>query len=149
MWVETRLRAVRDGEGELLCIRGTSQDVTEQEQAKQEVTTQAALLEEIDVAVIATDPDGRMHALEPRRRVAARLDSDEMVGRSAAEFLAPADAGVVAEVAPRAATGASAGRASTPFSTRTARRFPPICGARVMLDERGRAHRLDRRARST
>lgn len=35
-WLETRSRAVRDEDGRLLCIRGTSQDVTEQELAKQE-----------------------------------------------------------------------------------------------------------------
>ena len=34
VWIETRSRAVRDVDGRLLCIRGTSQDVTDQELAK-------------------------------------------------------------------------------------------------------------------
>jgi PAS domain-containing protein len=65
VWLETRSRAVRDAGGRLLCIRGTSQDVTEREVARQgaersrdEAYTQAALLDEVDVAVIATDPEG-------------------------------------------------------------------------------------------
>jgi PAS domain S-box-containing protein len=34
LWIETRSRAVRDADGRLLCVRGTSQDVTEQELAR-------------------------------------------------------------------------------------------------------------------
>jgi PAS domain S-box-containing protein len=37
-WLEIRSRAVRDADGRLECIRGTSQDVTAQELAKGEVT---------------------------------------------------------------------------------------------------------------
>jgi len=35
-WIETRARAVRDADGKLLCIRGTSQNVTEQHLAERE-----------------------------------------------------------------------------------------------------------------
>lgn len=35
-WLETRARAVRDANGDLLCIRGTSQDVTENHLAEQQ-----------------------------------------------------------------------------------------------------------------
>ena len=35
-WIETRSRAVRDDDGRVSCVRGTTQDVTEQELAKQE-----------------------------------------------------------------------------------------------------------------
>ena len=38
-WVETRMYAVRDARGRLLCVRGTSQDVTEQEVARQETAS--------------------------------------------------------------------------------------------------------------
>ena len=136
VWVETRLRAVRDGDGELLCIRGTSQDVTEQEQAKQEVTTQAALLEEIDVAVIATDPDGR---ITHWNRGAERLHGwthDEMVGRSAAEFLAPADASVVAEVA-RELDRSEHWEGEYSVEHKDGSAFPAYLRARVMLDGEG------------
>ena len=136
VWVETRLRAVRDDDGELLCVRGTSQDVTEQELAKQEVTTQAALLEQVDVAVIATDPGGR---ITHWNRGAERLHGwthDEMVGRSAAEFLAPADASVVAEVARELdRSGHWEGEYSVRHKDGSA--FPAYLRARVMLDGEG------------
>ena len=135
-WVETRLRAIRDAEGTLLCVRGTSQDVTEQELAKQEVTTQAALLEEVDVAVVATDPGGR---ITHWNRGAQRLHGwthDEMVGRSAAEFLAPADAGVVAEVARELdRLGHWEGEYSVQHKDGSA--FPACLRARVMLNGEG------------
>ncbi len=38
MWLEVRSRAVRDDAGHLLCVRGTAQDVTEQELAQQQLT---------------------------------------------------------------------------------------------------------------
>lgn len=35
VWLETRSQAVRDADGRVVCVRGTTQDVTEQELAKQ------------------------------------------------------------------------------------------------------------------
>ena len=63
VWLETRSRAVRDADGQLVCVRGTTQDVSEQERAlstQRQVVTQAALLDEVDVAVIATDLEGHI-----------------------------------------------------------------------------------------
>ena len=45
MWLETRARAVRDGEGRLLSVRGTTQDVSEYEVAKQEAATASELFQ--------------------------------------------------------------------------------------------------------
>jgi EAL domain-containing protein (putative c-di-GMP-specific phosphodiesterase class I)/PAS domain-containing protein len=38
IWLEVRSRAVRDSEGRLACVRGTAQDVTEQQLAQQQLT---------------------------------------------------------------------------------------------------------------
>ena len=136
VWIETRLRAVRDDDGELLCIRGTSQDVTEQELAEQDLTTQAALLDEVDVAVIATDPDGR---ITHWNRGAQRLHGwthDEMVGRSAADFLAPADASVVAEVG-RELDRSEHWEGEYSVQHKDGSAFPAYLRARVMLDSEG------------
>ncbi len=38
-WLETRMHALRDDRGQLLCVRGTSQDVTEQEVARRETAS--------------------------------------------------------------------------------------------------------------
>jgi PAS domain S-box-containing protein len=45
-WLETRAHAVRDQAGNLTCVRGTSQDVTEQELAKQELARSRDFLQE-------------------------------------------------------------------------------------------------------
>ena len=91
--------SVRDGAGELVCVRGTSQDITEQALARQEATSQAALLQQVDVAVVATDSGGRFTHWNRGAEQLHGWSHAEMVGRGAAEFLAPAAASVVAEVA--------------------------------------------------
>ncbi len=45
VWLETRARAVRDAKGRLLCVRGTTQDVSEYEVAKQEAATASELFQ--------------------------------------------------------------------------------------------------------
>ena len=122
--------------GTLLCVRGTSQDVTEQELAKQEVTTQAALLQQVDVAVVATDPGGRITHWNRGAEQLHGWSYDEMVGRGAAEFLAPAAASVVAEVARELdRSGHWEGEYSVRHKDGTA--FPAYLRARVMLDGDG------------
>ena len=91
VWLETRSRAVRDHDGVLLCVRGTTQDVTELEMARQEAATQAELLDEVDVAVIAADPEG---VITHWNRGAERLygwTRDEAVGRDGVELISPSD----------------------------------------------------------
>ena len=135
-WLETRLRAVRNGAGELVCVRGTSQDVTEQELARQEATTQAALLQQVDVAVVATDPGGRITHWNRGAEQLHGWSHAEMVGRGAAEFLAPAAASVVAEVARELdRSGHWEGEYSVRHKDGTA--FPAYLRARVMLDGAG------------
>jgi len=132
-WLETRWRVVRDADGTLVCVRGTSQDVSEQELAKQQVTTQAALLEEVDVSVVATDPVGRITHFN---RGAERLygwSQDEAVGRDAAEFLDLADTDAAAEaLAELSRTGHWEGEYTV--CHKDGSRFPAYLRARVMLD---------------
>jgi PAS domain S-box-containing protein len=136
VWIETRLRAIRDDEGALLCVRGTSQDVTDQELARQEATTQAALLEEVDVAVVATDPAGRITHWNRGARQLHGWTHEEMVGRDAAEFLGPADATLKAEVAGELdRSGHWEGEYTVRHKDGSA--FPAYLRARVMLDADG------------
>jgi PAS domain S-box-containing protein len=44
VWLEIRSRAVRDGDGALLCVRGTAQDVSEQELAREELASKQRVL---------------------------------------------------------------------------------------------------------
>ena len=136
VWIETRLRAIRDAEGTLLCVRGTSQDVTDQELAKQEVTTQAALLEEVDVAVIATDAEGRITHWNRGARQLHGWTNAEMVGRDAVAFLAPTDALALGEAASELDR---AGHWEGEYTVRhkDGSTFPAYVRARVILDGDG------------
>ena len=144
VWIETRLRAVRADDGELFCVRGTSQDVTEQELAKQEVITQAALLEQVDVAVIATDPGGLDHALEPRRAAAAWLDPRRDGGAQRRGVPGPDRRARRRRGGPRARPHrALGGRVLRPPQGRF--RVCRLSARPGHAQRRGSAHRLDRR----
>ena len=62
-WLETRSRAVRADDGRLLCVRGTSQDVTEQELAKRELARSRDFFQEtldsLTASVAVLDEAGR------------------------------------------------------------------------------------------
>ena len=63
-WLETRTRAIRDPEGRLLCVRGTSQDVTAQEHARIQIATTRdflqATLDSLPSQVAVLDEDGEV-----------------------------------------------------------------------------------------
>lgn len=64
VWMETRSRAVRDPDGTLLCVRGTSQDVTEQELAKQQAAGARdylrAVADSMGEGLVTLDVEGRV-----------------------------------------------------------------------------------------
>jgi PAS domain S-box-containing protein len=84
------VRAARyDGPGPA-CVVVAHDDITTRRQAQDEVATQAALLDEVDVSVIATDPDG---LVTHWNRGAERLygwTREEALGRRSAELIVPA-----------------------------------------------------------
>ena len=82
------LRAARfEGPGSARVVVARD-DVTDQRLAKRHIATQSALLDEVDVAVIATDPDGRVtHWNEGAVRLHGWTHG-EAAGRDAAELLA-------------------------------------------------------------
>ena len=144
VWIETRLRAVRADDGELLCVRGTSQDVTEQELAKQEVTTQAALLEAGRRRRHRDGPRRPDHALEPRRAATAWLDPRRDGGAQRRRVPGP-DRRARRRRGGRELdrTGHWEGEYSVRHKDGSA--FAAYLRARVMLNDEGSAHRLDRR----
>ena len=66
------------------------QDVTDRHLAQQDVATQAALLDEVDVAVVATDNDGLVTRWNRGAENLYGWTADEMVGLDAVEVLSPA-----------------------------------------------------------
>jgi PAS domain S-box-containing protein len=57
-WLEARARAFRDAAGNVVRVRGTVQDVSEQMHAGEAARVRARLLDEVDAAVLATDLAG-------------------------------------------------------------------------------------------
>ncbi len=64
IWLELRSRAVRDGDGRLECVRGTAQDVTAQELARQELSDTRdflqATLDSLSTHVAVLDESGQI-----------------------------------------------------------------------------------------
>jgi len=63
-WLETRARAIRDAEGSLICVRGTSQDVTADELARLNVSRSRDFLQRtldsLAARIAVLDGDGRI-----------------------------------------------------------------------------------------
>ena len=64
LWLELRSRAVRGADGQLLCVRGTAQDVTEQELARQDLAATRdflqATLDSLSSHVAVLDESGEI-----------------------------------------------------------------------------------------
>jgi PAS domain S-box-containing protein len=85
------LRATRyDGPGAARAVVAHD-EITARRRAEVEVSTQAALLDEVDVAVVAMDEDGQVTRWNDGAREMFGLTHSEAIGRSAAELLAEDD----------------------------------------------------------
>ncbi|HYI38281.1 MAG TPA: EAL domain-containing protein [Thermoleophilaceae bacterium] len=127
------LRAVRfDGPGDA-CVVVSHEDVTDRHLAQQDVATQAALLDEVDVAVVATDNEGLVTRWSRGAEDLYGWTADEIVGLVAAEVLSPAGSN---ESALYDGEVNRLGRASGEFDRqrRDGSTFPAAVHGRVMLD---------------
>lgn len=116
MWLETRARAIRDADGELLCVRGTSQDVTEQELGRQQATGARdffqATLDSLPAQIAVLDEDGETMMTNRAWNEFALSNSTSPAG-DGGNFLAACDAAADDPVALRAAIGLRAVLAGT------------------------------------
>ena len=112
------------------------QDVTARRRAQGEVMTQVALLDEVDVAVVATDPEGRItHWNSEAERVYGWSHAD-VLGRDAAELLFGPNAGLGNAVAELRRNGHWEGE--WPVCHKDGSTFHAYLRGRVMLDGQGR-----------
>ena len=105
------------------CVVVSHEDVTDRHLAQQDVATQAALLDEVDVAVVATDNDGLVTRWNRGAEKLYGWTADEMVGRSAAKVLSPAGSDEARPTWPR--SGRTGRKASSTCSAKTAPRSRP------------------------
>ena len=108
VWIETRSRAVRDVDGRLLCIRGTSQDVTDQELAKLEAARARdffqATLDSLSAHIAVLDDHGDI-VMTNRSWADFAVENDGPPTGPGASYLAACDGAKGDRVAARVAAG--------------------------------------------
>ena len=101
-------------------------DITERHQAQEQAVMRAALLDEIDVAVVVTDPEMKVVSWNAGAERLYEWTAQEAIGRSAAE-LENSDHATDPEPSWPRYAGMDAGSLSTRCNAGTARAFRPIC----------------------
>ncbi|MDA1099154.1 MAG: PAS domain S-box protein [Proteobacteria bacterium] len=90
-WVQARYEMDFDGDGKPLRSRGTVQDITESILAERAVRTRdawlRAILDNAPIEIILKDLDGRILAVGRNVSEILGLESDNLIGRTTAEFL--------------------------------------------------------------
>lgn len=114
-WVRQRAELLRDAAGQVVRAVGTTQDVTRRRQdaAAMQATREqlAATLDAIPDLLFEVDLEGRYYAYHPPRSELLAVPPEQLVGRTVAEVLPPAQARICMEaIAEAHATGRSHGR---------------------------------------
>jgi PAS domain S-box-containing protein len=123
-WMEARAEARRDATGAVVGVHGTVQDVSEEVMAAEEARLRAKLLDEVDVAVVATDAAG---VVTHWNRTAARLygwTEREAKGRPIAELAFAPDDAEAARAMVEAVRDTGAWQGETQARDRAGRCFP-------------------------
>jgi diguanylate cyclase (GGDEF)-like protein/PAS domain S-box-containing protein len=79
IWIAENARAVRNGEGQVVCYEGTVQDISERKQAEDSLRLAAAVFETVGEAIVVTDAK--------RRVLAVNAAFERITGWSAAEVV--------------------------------------------------------------
>ena len=111
-------------------------DITERHEAQEQAFMQAALLDEIDVAVVVTDPDLKVVSWNAGAERLYEWTAQEAIGRSATEL---ETSGEATDPAPVLAAMRQNGRWESEYTVRRkdGSSFPAYLRNRVMLDQEG------------
>lgn len=109
VWLETTSRTVRDpSTGSVREIIAVSRDVGERRRAEARVSFQAQLLEQVPVAVIATDPDGLVTHWNRHAEDLYGWSREEVLGRDVRGLtVGPSESAVAEEIMARLRAGRS------------------------------------------
>lgn len=129
------LRADRfEGPGDARVVV-SHEDVSARRRAEQDVATQAALLDEVDLAVVATDLNGLVTYWNRGAEELYGWSRDEMAGRNAVDVMSPPDADSIGYVRELTDTG-RAGREIV-LKRKDGSTVPVSLSGRVLLDAEG------------
>jgi PAS domain S-box-containing protein len=139
--VSSRQAVQRDADGLPIAIIELNSDITERCRAQEQVVLQAALLDEIDVAVIVTDPDLRVVSWSAGAERLYEWNAEEAIGGDPSELEAP---GAARSAGPALAALRDDGRweGESMVRRKDGSTFPAYLRDRVMLDQDGRVKAL-------
>jgi PAS domain S-box-containing protein len=137
-WLEARARSFKDAAGNVVRVRGTVQDVSEQMRAGEAARVRARLLDEVDAAVIATDLAGTVTHWNDGAQQLYGWPREETIGRPITELtVGPRDGRVAEEIM---ASVRECGRWEGEFEVqrKDGSAFPAYVRDAIITDEDGR-----------
>jgi len=82
VWMESLVKALRDSDGKITGIYGSSRDITKRKKAEQELQFQSKILDSIGDYVTATDPEGRILYVNEAECRTFGKKRDELIGKT-------------------------------------------------------------------
>ncbi|CDK98787.1 Diguanylate cyclase/phosphodiesterase [Magnetospirillum gryphiswaldense MSR-1 v2] len=80
IWIAENARLVRDDDGNAVCYEGTVQDITERKLTEERLRLAATVYENVGEAIIVTDTDDVVHAINPAFSRMTGFAVDQVVG---------------------------------------------------------------------
>jgi PAS domain S-box-containing protein len=135
--VSSRQAVQRDADGHQIAIIELNSDITERYRAQEQAVLQAALLDEIDVAVIVTGPDLRVVSWNASAERLYEWKAEEAIGRDPSALAAPGQVSS-SEPALAALRGDARWEGESMMHRKDGTTFPAYLRNRAMLDQAGR-----------
>ena len=82
IWVRESASAVRDESGQIVCYRGSIEDITDTTLAQQELSTRASVIEQSTETVVLTDLDGNIVYANPAFERTSGYSVSEALGKN-------------------------------------------------------------------
>ncbi|MFO8057858.1 MAG: PAS domain S-box protein [bacterium] len=136
---ETNVFYLRDGEGNIMGFFGLVRDVTEQRKARQQLSFQAMLLNQIQDMVTATDLSGRITYVNDAECRAFKKTADEMVGNHVENFGEDPERGASQQEILETTLAEGEWRGEVVNFTADGKEYVLDCRTRLIHDESGEA----------
>jgi PAS domain S-box-containing protein len=130
-------KTLKDDQGNVVGLLATGQDITERKRAEEQLRFQAALLANVNDAIIASDSQYRLTAWNPAAEALYGWKAEEVLGRNGLEITRTEWPGVEAEVMRRTIAEAKQWRGEATQARRDGTRFPVEVSTIVLHDESG------------